>query len=83
MSFYGSMKIAHIKAATEEKLQLLFRDLEIEHDGMIKVINIYRSGSFVVGWYYHDFKRAGVPKPQKKVTKKKVSKKKVVKKVGS
>lgn len=84
MSFYGSMKVRFIKAATEEKLQLLFTNLEIEHDSMVKVINIYRGSSGVVGWYYHDYEKAGAPRilnAEKKVIKKKTkTKKKVIKK---
>ena len=85
MSFYGSMKVKHIKASTEEKLELMFRDLEIAHDGMVKVINIYRGSSGVVGWYYHDFSKAGAPRkitvePVKKTTKKKATKKRTPKK---
>jgi len=87
MSFYGSMKIRFIKAATEEKLQLMFTNLEIEHDSMLKVINIYRGSSGVVGWYYHDYQKAGAPKilnaekAENKVSKKK-AKKKVIKKAN-
>lgn len=83
MSFYGSMHVRFIKAATEEKLQLQVTELEIEHDSMIKVINVYRGSSGVVMWYYHDWQKAGAPKIIKegdKVTKKKATKKKATKK---
>lgn len=84
MSFYGSFKVKHIKASTEEKLELMFTELEIAHDSMIKVINIYRGSTGVVGWYYHDYQKAGAPKKiiaepkNKKVTKKKATRKKKV-----
>ena len=91
MSFYGSMKVAYVNAETEAKLQKKLRELEIKHDAMIKVINVYKSGSGYTAWYYHDFQRAGIPQKQeitsegvqtvKKATKKKVSKK--VSKKGS
>jgi len=86
MSFYGSMKVSHINANTEANLQKKLRELEVKHDAMLKVINVYPSGNGYTAWYYHDYQRAGMPpkpvkeaegegKVTKKVTKKKVSKK--------
>ena len=74
MSFYGSMKVNFIKASTEEKLAKQLHEVELLHKGMIKVINIYRGGTGVVAWYYHDVMKAGAPIRPKKA-KKKVSKK--------
>lgn len=68
MSFYGAMKIRHVKASTEEKLEAEIRKLEALHDGMLKAITLYRSGSQVVFWYYHDYQKAGAPKTGEKVT---------------
>jgi len=62
------MKIRHVKASTEEKLEAEIRKLEALHDGMLKAITLYRSGSQVVFWYYHDYQKAGAPKTGEKVT---------------
>ena len=80
MSFYGSMKVAFVNADTEIKLQNALRELEINHDSMIKVINVYKSGSGYTAWYYHDVTKAGMPPKQTAVKKKKS--KKVTKKVS-
>lgn len=61
MSFYGAMKVTYVEGNSEEDLQKRIRLIEAAHDGMIKVINIYRSGKKVVAWYYHDYKKAGAP----------------------
>ena len=84
MSFYGSMKIKHITAGTEKKLELEIRKLEIAHDGMLKVVNVYPSprGGFTA-WYYHDFSKARPAEGEKPLLKKKTTKKKVTKKQGS
>ena len=68
MSFYGAMKIRHVKASTEEKLEAEIRKLEALHDGMLKAITMYRSGSQVVFWYYHDYQKAGAPRIGEKLT---------------
>lgn len=81
MSFYGSMKVSHINAATEPKLEAELRKIEIKHDAMIKVINVYKSGTGYTAWYYHDYKKAGMP-PKKVEPSKKKAKKKVTKKVS-
>jgi hypothetical protein len=78
MSFYGSMKTSFVNAETEFKLQNELRKIEMAHDGMIKVINVYKAGTGFTAWYYHDFSKAGLPK-NKEVTKK--TKKKIIKKV--
>jgi hypothetical protein len=72
MSFYGSMKANYVNAKTEIKLVEALRNLEIEHDGMLKIINVYPSTSGFTAWYYHDILKAGLPvkKKAKKKTKK-------------
>lgn len=92
MSFYGSMKVTHIKASTEARLQAEIRKLEAAHNGMLKVINIYEGRGGYTCWYYHDYQKAGMPGTAEKMKadeaaqaeapKKKVSKKKARKKVS-
>ena len=88
MSFYGGMKITHVNASTELKLEQKLRQIEVQHDGMVKVINVYKSGTGYTAWYYHDFEKAGLPKNDSTegkplIKKKKVTKKKTRKKAGN
>lgn len=87
MSFYGGMKITHVNAPTELKLEKKLREIELAHEnGMIRVINVYKSGTGYTAWYYHDWSKAGPPARKeegKDVVKKKVTKKKTRKKAGN
>lgn len=77
MSFYGSNKITKINRSTEDQLEEELRRRELAHDGMIRLVSVYKSGSGYTAWYYHDYKKAGAPpvEKKKKVTKKKATKK--------
>ena len=85
MSFYSSMKTTFITEPTEAKLQAKIREVEAQHDSMIKVITVYPSTRGFTCWYYHDITKAGYPSNKKNkdetTSKKKVTKKKVTKKV--
>jgi hypothetical protein len=76
------MKTTFINEPTEIKLQNKLRELEAQHDSMIKVINVYPSSKGFTCWYYHDIQKAGFPPKKVEATKKKVTKKKVTKKVN-
>ena len=67
MSFYGSMRVSFINAETELKLEKELRILEINLDSMIRVINVYKSGSGYTAWYYHDVQKGPLPKKTEKV----------------